>query len=60
MRNKKNCNNFNSIDSLWILNLLHNIISKVEKKELNIFVIRLLVINWQEISKYLSIVKILL
>lgn len=60
MRNKENCNNFNSIDSLWILNLLHNIISKVEKKELNIFVIRLLVINWQEISKYLSIVKILL
>lgn len=60
MRNKENCNNFNSIDSLWILNLLHNIISKVEKKELNIFVIRLLVINWQEVSKYLSIVKILL
>lgn len=59
MRNKENCNNFNSIDSLWILNLLHNIISKVEKKELNIFVIRLLVINWQ-VSKYLSKIKILL
>lgn len=59
MRNKENCNNFNSIDSLWILNLLHNIISKVEMKELNIFVIRLLVINWQ-VSKYLSMIKILL